>query len=81
MTGQHSRKKNLNLMDLYQSWDQPGYIISILKGLEAYLFFQGLTFYNIHVGTLAANIHVEKKTLLLSSWRYMRYKLLSIPNF
>jgi hypothetical protein len=61
MTGQHSRKKNLNLMDLYQSWDQPGYIISILKGLEAYLFFQGLTFYNIHVGTLAANIHVEKK--------------------
>lgn len=36
-------------MDLYQSWDQPGYIISILKGLEAYLFFQVLTFYNIHV--------------------------------
>jgi hypothetical protein len=33
----------------------------ILKGLEAYLFFQGLTFYNIHVGTLVANIHVEKK--------------------
>jgi hypothetical protein len=50
-------------MDLYQSWDQPGYIISILKGLEAYLFFQGLTFYNIHVGTLVANIHVEKKPI------------------